>query len=486
MAQIRGNKAEANDNNPVEVRRYQILGDALSIALGRFPTSPIYYRHDSGVGYLFWQYFPDGIIISTPQSCACVLFGPIYHYWDQTGQFNGPLGAPTTDVLRLPSPPSGPGMPPPPPGATYAVFEHGVLFLDSDVTASVQELSPISPSLVSSAASVMPTGDGIAQAAQGTIQDFANNALATNQRLADNVESISTSVSFNSIGQGGCAGAGFDAVGRSLLRSHIFNVHFDFALTGCAGVVGDAGANLRVEVRLFIDPPNVSARLVGYHIDAVSSPYSVGDRDIRDGLSTALNGQWGRDLLNRTIPRGVTVLAGIVKPNGDVDLYIAPVCGPRNLITQIGGPSALSAVDNLRKFRDFYLAKRAGGQNLIDFTSLFGPALLAGLRDEREGAAISQKVGQWLINLFAEDPDLEKIAEQSERLHKLIYTLLSESGLQRDRDWPKRYVKQAVGHLRDRLTEQSTFEDAVRDFSQVIHEEIERCQKRGEGGRTAD
>jgi hypothetical protein len=486
MAQIRGQKADDNDNDPVEVRHYQILGGGLDDALGRFPTSPIWYRWQVGTGYLFWQYFPNGIIISTPQSCACVLYGPIYNYWDQTGQFDVPLGAPTTDVLRLPSAPSGPGTPPPPPGASYAVFEHGVLYLDPDINASVQELSPLASGLVTTAANVTPTGEGIAQAAQGTIQGFADTALATNQHLADNVEGISTAVSFNSIGPGGCAGTGFDAVGRSLLRSHILNVHFDFDLTGCAGVFGDAAANLRVEVRLFVNPPSVSARLVNFWIDSVSSPYSVGDHDIRDGLISALNGQFGRDLLNRTIPKGITVLAGIVETNGDVNLYIAPICAPKSLMMQLGGGPAISATTKLRKLRDSYLATQVGGRNLIEVVSLFGPAFTAALRDEKDGATLSRTIAQWLTRAFSDEADLDKVAEQIELVNRDLQALLTHPSLQHDREWPKRHIKLAVSYVREQLTEGKTFHDAMSDMRRVINEEIDHCRKHGEGKRTAD
>lgn len=486
MPQIGGQKADDNDNNPVEVRHYQILADFLSEALGRFPTSPIRYRWVVGSGYIFWQYFPNGIIISTPNSCACVLYGPIYHYWDQTGQFDGPLGAPTTDVLRLPTAPSGPGMPPPPPGASYAVFEHGVLYMDTDINATVQELWPVSPGLVTTATNVTPTGPGIAQAAQGTIQGFADSALATDQGLRDNVEGISTDVSFLHIGPGGCAGGGFDAVGRSLLRSHVLKVHFAFDLTGCAGAFGDATADLRIEVRLFIDPPRVMARLVNYWIDGVSSPFGAGDHDIRAGLTRAINGQYGRDLLNRTIPTGITVIAGIVETNGDVNLYIAPICAPTAVLMSAGGSAAASALDRLRRLRDHHLVRHERGRDLVEVIEVFGPALAAALRHEKDAAALYKALARLLASGFSEDADLERISEQLLALNTDLQALLAHPALRRERDWPQRLTDQAVQHVREQVTKDVSFEDAVARARRAINEESTRCEHHGRDERSAD
>jgi hypothetical protein len=181
MAHIGGQRADDNDNDPVEVRHYQILGSGLDDALGRFPTSHILYRDRLGRGAIFWQYFPNGIIISTPDTCACVLYGPIFDYWDQTGEFDGPLGAPSTDVLRIPGPPTPPASPPPPPNGSYAVFQHGVLYLGPSINDTVTELTPLAQGLVASASGITPTGDVIAVAAQSIVQGFADNALATNK-----------------------------------------------------------------------------------------------------------------------------------------------------------------------------------------------------------------------------------------------------------------------------------------------------------------
>ncbi|HKS49696.1 MAG TPA: hypothetical protein VJT49_32255 [Amycolatopsis sp.] len=474
MAHIGGQRADENDNDPVEVRHYQILGGGLDDALGRFPTSRILYRTVTG-GAIFWQYFPNGIIISTPETCASVLYGPIFDYWDQTGEFDGYLGAPTTDVLRIPSPPTPPGSPPPPPNGTYAVFQHGVLYLGPDINATVGELSPLSQGLVASAAGIMPTGDGIAAAAQAIVQGFADNALATNQHLSDNVSSISTRVSFNSTGPGGCSGAGFNAVGRSLLRSHIFNVHFDFKLKGCAGTFGDASADLRIEVRLFVDPPNVTARLVHYWIDSVASPFSAGDHDIRDGLSQALNGQYGRDLLNRSMPKGLTVIGAIVEVNGDVNLYIAPLCAATSVLMSTHDAASLDSLVHMRRLRDVHLREQDWGRDLVLDQEFLGPILTEALRDQRDAPDLRRKLAHLLTETFTPGAELAHLAAilqaPADRLRTLLSTPVGD-----DPAWSRRLSDRALAVLRE-LDDTTPFEEVVRVANSVLDEEIQRVQQ---------
>jgi hypothetical protein len=477
MAHIGGQRTDDNDNDPVEVRHYQILGSGLDDALGRFPTSYILYRDMLGRGAIFWQYFPNGIIISTPDTCASVLYGPIFDYWDQTGEFDGTLGAPSTDVLRIPSPPTPPGSPPPPPNGTYAVFQHGVLYLGPNINDTVAELSPMTQGLVASASGITPTGDGIAAAAQGIVQGFANNALATNQKLSDNVSSISTRVSFKSVGWGGCSGAGFNAVGRSLLRSHIFNVHFDFVLKGCAGTFGDASADLRIEVRLFVDPPNVTARLVNYWIDSVSSPFSAGDHDIRDGLSSALNGQFGRDLLNRSMPKGLTVIGAIVEDNGDVNLYIAPLCAASSVLMATDDQRGMDSLAVMRRLRDSHLIEQAWGRDLTEHQNFLGPILVAALRDQHDAPVLQHKLARLLTEAFASDDQLAERARQLEPAASRLSTLLAaDAGAQQAE--PQRLAERALDALRS-LDDDAPLEEAIRVANSVLDDEIQRVRDPG-------
>lgn len=125
--------------------------------------------------------------------------------------------------------------------------------------------------------------------------------MQTNPQLGKNISSISATVQFESTGDRGCAGASFDTLGHSLLRSHIFKVHFDFTLSGCAGVFGGASADLHMTIRLSVSPAKVSAFLESFNIDAVGSPGGFADNDISTTLSNVLYSQYGVDQINQAL-----------------------------------------------------------------------------------------------------------------------------------------------------------------------------------------
>ena len=175
IPQIKGNRAEFNDNNPVEMRGYE-LNSTIREIIG-WATSPIYYDSDGR----HWRYYERGMIVSGGGACACVLWGSILNYYAQTGQFRGPLGSPTTDVTSVW-----------PIGTVYAVFENGVVW--DGPGAGPLELTPVPPILVQTVAQVDSTPDGIVQFAQQKIQTVADAELQTNERLSDNVEGIVASV----------------------------------------------------------------------------------------------------------------------------------------------------------------------------------------------------------------------------------------------------------------------------------------------------
>lgn len=289
LTQIIGQVDDPNNNDPVEVRALQVLDAGLEPQIG-LPASPVYYDLDGEQPAHYWQYFDTGVIVWSENTCAQVLYGPIMDYWGTTGQFQGPLGSPATDIT--PAPQND--------GEFYAVFEHGVLwqYVNGDVTQS----NPVQSSDVEAFTGFDPTISGITQLAQQTLSSLAQSALATNQQLMQYVSSINSTVTFDSIGLGGCSGASFSSAGTSLLPSHIFKVHFDFGLNGCAGAFGDATADIHVTVRLTLSATDVQAFLVSYTIDAVGSPFEAANQQIKNGLTNALNDQFGSALVDASIP----------------------------------------------------------------------------------------------------------------------------------------------------------------------------------------
>ena len=384
MAHITGTVADENDNDPVEVRGYQILGSALDSALGYPPSSPIYHRGGTVDDNKFWRYYPNGMIASSENTCAEVLYGPIFDAYDAAGEFDGPLGFPTTDITALPD------------GTSYAAFDGGVLWIDHDGV--VQQLTPLPPGLVSSfSGGIDPSAAGIAAVAQQKIEEFAANALASNKQLADNVDSITATVTFDSVGPGGCAGAGFSSAGTTLMRSHIFRVHLDISLKGCAGVFGGANADMHVCVRLSVGGGKVSAFLQWYTIDGVGSPFGAGDDDIRNGLTQSLNSEYGHDLLNQQLPSGVVVLAANVGDQGDVRIFIEPLCSMSTLSAKIDGSLRGETLHRLRVFRDDLLSTGSLGSEFNRIIDVFGPGFVDRLARQEDAQALGGHVAAMLV-----------------------------------------------------------------------------------------
>jgi hypothetical protein len=109
MTEIIGQPEPPGSGNPVELRAMQIWGTTLGDDLG-VPASPVYGTFVPGSGTYFWQYYQvsledttiNGMIACEIGGCSCVLYGPIYDYYDAQQQFEGPLGFPTSDVTQLP------------------------------------------------------------------------------------------------------------------------------------------------------------------------------------------------------------------------------------------------------------------------------------------------------------------------------------------------------------------------------------------------
>lgn len=468
MPYIPGRAADDDDNDPVEVRQYELICNGNPYPLG-LAQSPVYTRVETGSGNIYWRYFENGMIASSPNTCAHVLFGAIYDFYDGLRQFDGPLGFPTTDVTALPD------------GASYATFEHGVLYLASDGT--VSQLEPLLPSYVQSLTANLvppsfsmldlgglpmpgplhqgldPTIGGITGFAQIKLQAIANNAVAVDPRVSQHVSGIATVVSFDSLGGGGCAGASFNSAGKSLLPAHTFRVHFDFNLSGCAGLLGNATADLRITVRLFLNGA-VSVQLQSYVIDGVSTPGGFGDDELRSGLTEALNKQYGNDLLNAAVPPGVNILGAIVAQRGnadvtagtaqigDVQLYIEPVCSVSRLVDRINGKSATTSLTTLRGVRDGIIRSNLRGSEFVGALNLFGALLIDRFARETDRRALFSGAA----GILSRDTSHDDGTALHRELEGLI-TFITEAS-ERTRTVPgylDRLLSRTVVHLRDAI-----------------------------------
>ena len=465
IPQIPGTEVEENDNDPVEVREFEILGSTLDETLGRFPTSPIWTDEAH-----FWRYFPNGMIVSGPGTCASVLFGPIVEHYAEVGQFRGHLGAAGTDVTALPD------------GTSYAVFEGGVVWVDKE--GNVNELTPMAPSVVKAFSELEPSVEGITQFAQEKIQKLAENALQTNQRLRENVNKITASVSFDSTGQGACRGAGFNNPGRTLPRSHIFRVHFDFELSGCAGLIGGASADLHITVRVQVNPPTVSGFMETYSIDEVSSPGGFGDEEITNGLNEALVQQYGKDLIGKELPTGFTVLAVVVDTEGNANVYLEPLCTTGTLLARVEPPQAESTLALLRELRDVELARSPHRGDLVQILDAFGRVFVAALRAHHDGERLREHVADLLVNGTRRPDAARELASLLEEPARRMSDLLAAASRCGGLRTIERLSARSVAFVREEVRDGRDLRAVLAALTPALDEEIRDLEARPESNRT--
>jgi hypothetical protein len=463
ITHIVGIPADPTDNDPVAVRSFQIEGTALQDAIG-FPVTPVYTnRPNFPQQRRYWQYFTSGMILCDFNTCAQVLYGPILDYYGSINQFESPLGFPSTDVTRVAD------------GTSFVAFENGVLWLDHQ--GAVHNLDYIAPVFVKAYSGIDPTADGIAAFAQTKMNAMATQAIQQNPQLGDNVSSIAATVQFESTGNRGCAGASFDTVGQSLLRSHIFKVHFDFTLKGCAGAFGNASADLHITARVRVNPPRVSAFLESFNIDGVSSPGGFGDSDINTGLSNALYAQYGVDLIGATLPPGANILAAIVDETGNVNVYQEPMCMSSAMLRRAAQPEAEATLAQIRRLRDEHLLRSKQGKELVQLIEAVGPVLTEAIRKQEDAGQLRVGVAGLLLKNFDERADLGKltsqIAEPATRALSLL-SLLAKSGRM---DAVDGILQRAVQFARKEIPAAETFHALCKALSRMLEEEEERIRK---------
>ena len=468
IPEIPGIPTDPGENDPVEVRRFQIEGTTLESEIG-FPVSPNFTnRIDFPSERRFWQYFSSGMIVSSFNTCAQVLFGPILDYYATANQFAGPLKCPSTDVTQLSD------------GTSFAAFEQGVLWLDGQGT--VNELVPVDPLIVKAFSNIDPTPAGIAAFAQTKIASMAAQEIQNDPQLKDNVDNVVATVVFENTGSGGCAGASLQNAGRSLLLSHIFKVHLDFKLKGCGGVFGNASADLHITIRLAVTPPNVAGFLESFNIDAVSSPFGAADSAIESGLSNALYAQQGVDLVGVTLPAGVVVLAAIVDTAGNVNIYIEPLCMSSSILRRVAQPEAETTLAVIRRLRDNHLLRKAHGKQFTQLVDSFGPVLTEAIRAEEDAAELRGRISQFLLSHFHEGADLKKLAAEITEPSKRAVSLLNAVARNRREGDIERLRAKAVQFIREEVSERASFDAVMASLSRILKEEMESIRRRGGAG----
>ena len=457
---ITGIVADPGEENPVYVRYYQIEGSPLQTAVG-FPITAVYTNQpDFPSEKRYWQYYTNGMILCDANTCAQVLFGPILDYYASMNQFESPLGFPSTDVSTMPD------------GTTFVAFENGVLWQDQQ--GAIHNLEPIDPLLVKAFSGIDPTPQGIAAFAQSQMNTLAAQAIQNNSQLKGNVSQIIATAQFESTGSGGCTGASFDTVGHTLLRSHIFKVHFDFKLSGCAGDFGDGTADLHITARVSVTPGKVSAFLDSFTIDAVSSPGGFGDSDINSGLSNALYSEQGVDLIDQPLPQGVNVITAIVDDGGNVNVYQEPMCMGTTMLLRAAQPGAEATLAQIRQLRDQHLLPTKNGKRMVQLFEAAGPVLTEAIRHEKDSAELRAHIAKFLLHNFPEHADLAKIAHAIAEPGEHALTLLQRLADAKKNDAIGTVMHRVVRFIREEIRSDTSIHTASKALSRILQEEAER------------
>jgi hypothetical protein len=396
------------------------------------------------------------MILCDRNTCAHVLYGPILDYYGTINQFGSALGFPSTDVTQIPD------------GTSFVAFENGVIWLDGQGT--IHNLDPIASNIVKGATGIDPTPNGIADYVQQQINTLAQQQVQTNK----NISSISTTVQFESIGDRGCAGASIDTLGHSLLRSHIFKVHFDMKLRGCAGVFGDATADLHVTIRLSVSPTKISAFLVSFNIDAVSSPGGFADNDISTALSNALYSQQGVDQINQAVPAGVTVLTAIVDGTGNVNIYMEPMCLGSSMLLRVAEPQAEPTLEQIRRLRDEYLLATPQGVQMVQLFEAAGPIVTEAIRHEEHASELRGRISEFLLHNFTKAADLASISKALEEPGRRAVALVDRLANNRGQDAIPAVLNNVIRFVREEVSPRADIKDVSKSLTRMLDGELRR------------
>jgi hypothetical protein len=266
-------------------------------------------------------------------------------------------------------------------------------------------------------------------------------------------------------------------------------VHFDFHLAGCAGIFGGASADMHMTARTYFfqqtpaAPAKVSAFLEGFTIDAVSSPFSQGDADIRNGLTQAFNGEFGTDLVNKTLDNTVTLVALLVDLAGQANAYIEPLrCSTTGLVRRGAPPASIeSALAQIRRLRDEQLARAPYGNEFSQVVGFFAAMLTTAIRSEADSSKLFQSITQFVVRNFHEGVDLSELARHIDAPARRAVALLDSAAKNGAVDVSDRLLPKCVKFVREELSEHADFQAVMKSLTRLLKEEQRHVVKRREG-----
>ena len=229
----------------------------------------------------------------------------------------------------------------------------------------------------------------ITQIAEQKLQMLASSAA--HQQFPSLAITTTASVTFVEVLGGACANPPssmvyFDAPGAGpRCRAHVFQASLSFSIPPCHNFV-TIDLHLTIQLRPLF--PTLQGNLIAYNIDNISSPFGYFNDQIRAGVTQSLNAQFGQDLIGVTVPDGVVVLAVIVTPSGDLQVYQESSCSQSTALMTADPSLAATALPRLRALRQNFLLERDFEQDILRLIDVFGPIVIARLRQQSDFSLI--------------------------------------------------------------------------------------------------
>jgi len=251
-------------------------------------------------------------------------------------------------------------------------------------------------------------------------------------------------------------------------RAYTFNIHFEFGLTGCGGMLGSGNADTTVVLQMALSGQSVQAFMRTYNIDDVGSPFGAGNDQITAGLTQAFSSEYGQDLLGVTVPTGFSVLAVIVDNSGNANIYIAPICSASTALARVDPALAGDSLTKLRRLRDGFILREAYGQDLIRLIDVVGPIFIARMRLEPKSLELSTAMASMLTGV---DPDSSDVHRELNAIAPRLIHLQQVAG---GRATPAldRILVRAIEFVRANTRTSLSFAHALREFRPLLEAEI--------------
>jgi hypothetical protein len=329
------------------------------------------YRHYER-GSIYWKHF-ELLKLPIVDVCPHAIYGEIRNFWAGLGWEASPLGWPIAD--EQPARETDLAL------YRFSDFENGVLYWQhtshdqgsgEEQSSNVTNLTPLSPVLLRDFADLDLSAAGLAALARERIAE----------EVGDRAEITHLSVS--------AAPEYTCQAGIARNRLHLVRV----VLVSTSGCIVRPVIDLTLRLEVTFDRPNrvVQGILRSWEINGIGNLiFDIGRGDIENGIKDVLDPLLGRALMSETLPDYINVLSVKTMLNGDVNVYVEPVC----LIATASAKAAGLSEDHpelavVRQFRDEYLGRLPGGRLLTDLYYWLAPQVVAEINRSQNAERIYQ------------------------------------------------------------------------------------------------